>query len=307
MTQNARAVAWCLMFGFLLFAVTGFGQTLDDFLDNTGDETSMVDFPVPSGSAALPGQETPPVPRPGGGRPAIPLDFLGLLQGILSQLGLVPPGTPVPILPPAPTASGPVVVRPPAVASGPAVASSTAVASGPAVPKPGRKDDPKPTGGLTLETWKGKALSPDNFFALLGPVAREVFRKTGVPASVTLAQAAVETGYGASTIGDARNLFGIKGTGPAGSILVPTGEYLNGKYVVINDKFRKYNTWEESIEDHGKFLQGKRYAKCLECRDDPDQFARELQKAGYATAPNYAWALIKRMKEHNLYQWDILD
>jgi flagellum-specific peptidoglycan hydrolase FlgJ len=155
-----------------------------------------------------------------------------------------------------------------------------------------------------LANYQGGRLSPAEFGRLFGPVARESQRRTGVPASIVLAQAALETGWGGSTIGDAKNLFGIKGTGPAGSVNVPTREFLNGRMVTINDSFRKYNTWAESIEDHGRLLQNSRYSQAMANRNDPDQFARELQRAGYATDPEYANKLISIMRSNNFYQYN---
>lgn len=155
-----------------------------------------------------------------------------------------------------------------------------------------------------LANYKGGRLSPTEFKNLFGPVAREVSKKSGVPASIILAQAALETGWGSSAIGDAKNLFGIKGTGPAGTIRVPTREVINGRSVTINDNFRKYNTWMESLEDHSRLLQTSRYANCMRYKNDPDQFARELQKAGYATDPSYASKLISIMKSNNLYAYN---
>ncbi|HOT29449.1 MAG TPA: glucosaminidase domain-containing protein [Candidatus Ozemobacteraceae bacterium] len=157
----------------------------------------------------------------------------------------------------------------------------------------------------SLNAWKGGKLSPAKFCELLGPVAAATFAATGVPASVTLAQAALETGWGASTIGSAKNLFGIKGTGPAGSVTVPTREWSGGRFITINAKFRKYNTWKESVDDHARLIsQVSRYKNCMKYRNDPDRFAREVQKAGYATDPNYANKLIGIMKANNLYKWD---
>lgn len=155
-----------------------------------------------------------------------------------------------------------------------------------------------------LNAWKGGKLSPAEFAAMFGPLARANMKKTGVPASVTLAQAALETGWGQYTIKDGKNLFGIKGTGPAGSVSVPTSEFENGKYIHIKANFRKYHTWQESIDDHAKLLQGSRYKKCMANKNDPKQFARELKKAGYATAPNYADMLISIMNSHNFYKYD---
>lgn len=156
-----------------------------------------------------------------------------------------------------------------------------------------------------LAGYKGGKLSPSEFARLFGPVARENMKKTGVPASVTLAQAALETGWGASTIGDAKNLFGIKGTGPAGSISVPTKEFINGRMVTVRDSFRKYHSWQESIEDHGKLLLNSRYSPALRYKNDPDRYAHAIHDAGYATDPNYASKLISIMKSNNFYQFDV--
>jgi len=155
-----------------------------------------------------------------------------------------------------------------------------------------------------LANYKGGKLSPAEFSKLFGPVARESMKRTGVPASVTLAQAALETGWGGSSIGDAKNLFGIKGTGPAGTIRVSTKEFRNGSMVSEYANFRKYNSWAESIEDHGKLLQNSRYSPAMKYKNNPDQFAREIHKAGYATDPNYSSKLISIMKSNNFYQWD---
>jgi hypothetical protein len=172
-----------------------------------------------------------------------------------------------------------------------------------AVDPPIPRQPPSAPDSPALARWRGGRLSPRNFVQLLGPVAREVARRTGVPASVTLAQAALETGWGRSTIGDARNLFGIKGTGPAGSTTVPTREHLGGRDVTVRAAFRRYHTWEQSIEDHAALLKGRRYRRAFSATH-PDGFARAIAAAGYATDPAYATSLIRLMRTHNLYQWD---
>lgn len=155
-----------------------------------------------------------------------------------------------------------------------------------------------------LANYQGGRLAPAEFARLFGPVAREASRTSGVPASIIIAQAALETGWGRTTIGDAKNLFGIKGTGPAGSVRVPTREVINGRSVTIMDNFRRYNTWAESIADHGRLLQTSRYAPAMAVRNNPDEFARQLQRCGYATDPNYANLLISIMRSNNLYQYN---
>ena len=90
-------------------------------------------------------------------------------------------------------------------------------------PVPGDKaPGPTPTSFPELDAWPGGRLPPDQFFRMIAPACIASSRLTGVPAAVTMAQAALETGYGRSSIGDAKNLFGIKGTGPAGSVSAPS-------------------------------------------------------------------------------------
>jgi flagellum-specific peptidoglycan hydrolase FlgJ len=128
---------------------------------------------------------------------------------------------------------------------------------------------------------------------------------TGVPASVTVAQAILESGWGKHTIGQAKNLFGIKGRGPAGSVRAPTPEFLNGKWGTVDANFAKYNSFAQSVTEHARFLlKNKRYVPAFKVKGDADAFAREIDKAGYATAPNYAASLIALMKKHDLYRFD---
>ena len=110
--------------------------------------------------------------------------------------------------------------------------------------------------------------------------------KLGVPASVTLAQAILESSWGRSAPGNA--LFGIKGKGPSGSNLRKVVEYRGGKRVIRRDHFRAYDSWDASIEDHAALLSKSRvYAKARAVSEDPDAFARALQGT-YASDPRYA-------------------
>jgi hypothetical protein len=158
----------------------------------------------------------------------------------------------------------------------------------------------------------GPAQAPDvrrmtksQFIAFVGENARRAMAATGVPASVTVAQAILETGWGKHTVGEAKNLFGIKGRGPLGSVRAPTREYVNGKWVTVDADFAKYDSFEQSITEHARFfLRNRRYGRALQFKSDPDAFAREIHKAGYATAPDYASKLIELMRQHDLYRFD---
>jgi flagellum-specific peptidoglycan hydrolase FlgJ len=140
--------------------------------------------------------------------------------------------------------------------------------------------------------------------------ARESQRKSGVPASVTIAQAILESDWGRSRLAtEAKNLFGIKAfgrPGTAGIYTAPTWEVYGGQNTTVLAAFRAYNTLEDSIEDHGNwFHDNSRYWPALAVKDDPRAFARAIHAAGYATDPAYAPKLIALMDRFNLYQYDI--
>jgi flagellum-specific peptidoglycan hydrolase FlgJ len=131
-------------------------------------------------------------------------------------------------------------------------------------------------------------------------------RETGVPASVTMAQAILESGWGKSGLStQANNFFGIKGKGPAGSVTMRTREVFNGQSTHINAPFRKYNSPAESFADHGKFFtQNKRYATAMKNTDNAHRFAQEIARAGYATDPKYASMLSGLINKHGLERFD---
>jgi flagellum-specific peptidoglycan hydrolase FlgJ len=82
------------------------------------------------------------------------------------------------------------------------------------------------------------------FISKISPFAVASMRNSKVAASLTIAQAALESGWGSSGLTvKANNLFGIKGSGPAGSITMLTTEYVNGKAMKIQASFRAYNNW----------------------------------------------------------------
>ena len=151
---------------------------------------------------------------------------------------------------------------------------------------------------------------PKDFVKKYKPFALESEKKTGISHLFTLAQAALESGWGERGVGN--NFFGIKAgkdTPANKKQLFKTTEVLNapnlgykfpqvmsiyelpnGKYKYeVKDWFRKYDTPEECFTDHAEFFfRNKRYAKALLVRNDPYKFAEEVAKAGYATATNYA-------------------
>ena len=152
--------------------------------------------------------------------------------------------------------------------------------------------------------------SESEFINALGVAAQRSRRTTGVPASVTVAQAILESDWGRSRLTrQGNNLFGIKAlggaSGPAGTVTLATWEHVNGDDVVVQAPFKAYYTLEESIDDHGRFFtRNKRYADALAIAGDARAFARAIQDDGYATDPSYASKLIRLMDRYDLYRFD---
>lgn len=132
-------------------------------------------------------------------------------------------------------------------------------------------------------------------------MAVDQMNRYGIPASITLAQGLLESAAGTSRLAtEANNHFGIK-----------VGNNWTGKYMVMaddrpDDRFRVYRNAAESYEDHSKFLRnGRRYAFLFDLKKtDYKGWARGLKKAGYATSPTYASALISLIERYNLQQYD---
>ena len=140
-----------------------------------------------------------------------------------------------------------------------------------------------------------------NFIAKISALAVEDMKKTGILASLTIAQAILESGWGKSGLTQrSNNLFGIKGKGVASK----TFEYINGKRVDITDNFKAYPDWETSVADHSAlFHRLPRYHNLIG-ETDYKEACRKVQTDGYATAPNYADSLISLIEQYRLYEYD---
>lgn len=148
-------------------------------------------------------------------------------------------------------------------------------------------------------------MKPADFIAAIAPAAQECMAKTKIPASFTVAQAALESSWGAKAPGF--NLFGIKADASwHGDVeIVHTHEFIHGVKTPVEDRFRAYSSWEESLEDHAHFLtDNERYASAFEHCNDGEAFARAIAAAGYATDPLYADKLCLIIRAHGLDRLD---
>lgn len=172
-----------------------------------------------------------------------------------------------------------------------------------------------------------KASVQSEFIAKLVGPAQQNERATGIPASVAIGMAALETGWGRSKMASTytvdaglptekvyqvNTLFNIKCTSTVspyqtGCVPVRTAEYKpDGTAYYIVDNFRTYKNWGDSILDYGRLLTtASRYAKAFDYKKYPDQFVTEVRKGGYATDPKYADLVISIMKSYNLYQYNL--
>ena len=162
---------------------------------------------------------------------------------------------------------------------------------------------------LPLTTATGRIQAPHvrSFQEKLHVHAAEAERATGVPAKFMLGQAALETGWGKRMIRNAdgsnsHNLFGIKaGPGWKGKVATSvTTEYVNGRPHTKVEKFRAYDSPADAFKDYANMLaKNPRYEKVIASGGDADAFAQGLQRAGYATDPQYA-AKLTRIIKHSL-------
>lgn len=148
---------------------------------------------------------------------------------------------------------------------------------------------------------QNKRISRAEYIEKYKDVAIDKMRQTGIPASITLAQACLESDDGNSWLArEANNHFGIK----CGNNW--TGERIYKDDDMPNDCFRKYKNVAESYDDHSNYLLNtKRYASLFQLDSrDYKGWAQGLKDAGYATNPQYAQLLIKIIEDNQLYKYD---
>lgn len=151
------------------------------------------------------------------------------------------------------------------------------------------------------------AFTAEHFLSIIKPAVIKDMQKTKILASLTAAQALIESNKGNSGLTQkANNLFGIKAdkrwTGPF--VEMNTKENYNGNLVTVKAKFRAYGSWEESINDHSNFLlTNKRYSNLIGVVDY--KLACVLIKQdGYATSATYTKTLTDTIEKYGLFLWD---
>ncbi|CAM2913326.1 glycoside hydrolase family 73 protein [Erysipelothrix tonsillarum] len=141
------------------------------------------------------------------------------------------------------------------------------------------------------------------FIAKIGPAAQTCMRECNILASLIIAQAALESGWGKHAPGNM--LFGVKATKSwtGKTQQLTTTEYINGIPHRVKATFRAYDSWLDSLRDHSKVLLQPRY-KAVVGEKDYKKACRAVKAAKYATDPEYAEKLIATIEANKLYEWD---
>ena len=149
-------------------------------------------------------------------------------------------------------------------------------------------------------------MTSNEFLSIIKEYVIEDMKRSGILASLTAAQALLESSSGSSKLAQApnHNLFGIKGNYNGQSVCMNTKEYVQGRYVTVKAYFKKYPSWYESIRDHSDMFNRLARYKNLRGEKDYKTACKNVQLDGYATAPNYAASLINVIEKFKLYQWD---
>jgi len=135
--------------------------------------------------------------------------------------------------------------------------------------------------------------------------AEAASKVTGIPAKFMLGQAALESGWGRREIktvdgSTSHNIFGMKANSKwkGKTVDAVTTEYINGVAYRKVEKFKAYDSYADAFKDYAKLLtKNPRYENVIANAKDATSFAVGLQKAGYATDPQYANKLTKIIKQ----------
>jgi lysozyme len=148
------------------------------------------------------------------------------------------------------------------------------------------------------------------FIENLAPAAKQVGVKYNVLPSLLLAMSSLESNFGQSGLAqNGHNLFGVKGSYNGESINLPTKEYINNHWVVINAKFKSYPGWAESLEDvcllftNGVSWDRSKYHNLIG-EQNIEVAAHSVQADGYCTDPSYGDKLMNIVNTYNLRQYD---
>ena len=163
------------------------------------------------------------------------------------------------------------------------------------------------TKGL-LSTYSTKSVSSGSFLQQLVPAAKQVAKQRGLYASLMIAQAILESGWGNSVLAiQDHNLFGVKWNGQGAYHELPTQEFYGGKYHQVRAKFQKYSSYADSLNNYATLIVNHFPDSTLAATNSVEQAADKLAKGrygAYATDPNYAATVKRLINNYGLKQYD---
>lgn len=150
----------------------------------------------------------------------------------------------------------------------------------------------------------------EEFIIKIAGYAQTLEEEYDVLASISIAQAILESDWGTSELSaEYNNFYGVKGSNPRNTVNMSTKEYVDGEWITIKAPFRTYDDWRDSMKDHALlFVNGTRWNsdqyKTVVGEKDYRKAAEALYKSGYATDPGYAKKLVDVIEQYELYQYD---
>lgn len=150
----------------------------------------------------------------------------------------------------------------------------------------------------------------EEFIIKISGYAQTLEEEHDVLASISIAQAILESDWGSSELSAKyNNFYGVKGSNPQNTVNMTTKEYVNGEWITIKAPFRTYSDWRDSMRDHALlFVNGTKWNpdqyKTVVGEDDYKKAAEALYKSGYATDPGYTKKLVDVIEQYELYQYD---
>lgn len=151
-----------------------------------------------------------------------------------------------------------------------------------------------------------QAQNNQGFIEQLGQSAMQVASANDLYASIMVAQALLESGFGSSSLSQAPNynLFGVKEYGAGPAVYMNTKEYINGQWTTMSEPFAKYSSYYESFVGHVGVLASSSYAGAWKSHTNNYQEAAHYLTGRYATAPNYGNELISLIQTYGLTRFD---
>ncbi|EME8213778.1 glycoside hydrolase family 73 protein, partial [Enterococcus faecium] len=152
-----------------------------------------------------------------------------------------------------------------------------------------------------------------NFINSISGYAQKLANQNDLYASVMMAQAILESGWGMSELAMSPNynLFGIKGSYNGQYVIFPTQEYVNGHWITVNAKFRKYPSYKESLQDNANVIKNTSFQPGVyyywgvwKSHTRSYRDATNYLTGRYATAPNYGQVLNEIIETYGLTKYD---